>query len=250
MRTFGAVRCGVILAVCTLLGQTEMARAGDLPPSVFEIPAHPTNDAFYCLSANPSCARDPWWMEWTEPTEDQIVSFAGMGVGLVAESRFAEAVNLIRQWDDGSQLLTEAETFGLTIRTGTFSKDPTAIAAYNSSRHEIVFSPDYATSPTWMVAAVLTHELRHIADAGAHAFQAHTPDDCFARELRGYEQEARFMTWFSADLVKQPIPDAQLRESQSSVSRTLVALLSRIGNAPDLAQMVHRDYRVNCISFP
>ena len=57
-----------------------------------------------------------------------------------------------------------------------------------------------------MLAAVISHELRHISDARNRLFQSHISGDCLTRETRAYETEGRFMAWYTEALVGERLP--------------------------------------------
>ena len=55
---------------------------------------------FWCLTANPSCNRDPWWVEWNTLRRTDLVEYR-FAPGLVSEGQFIEAIWLLWQWPQG-----------------------------------------------------------------------------------------------------------------------------------------------------
>ena len=122
-----------------------------------------------------------------------LVPFPVTDTPMTVESRYVEALQVLWSWDEGKDLLNQGSEFGVSVRSGIFETEPTAIASYSTSRRSIQINPRYARAATWMLAAVVSHELRHISDARNRLFQAHISDDCLTRETRAYETEGRFI---------------------------------------------------------
>jgi hypothetical protein len=213
-----------------------------------QVAPYPSDDRFYCVRANPSCARDPWWAEWNELQDPQLVQFSASG--LVAEARFIEAVNLLWQWTEGRALIGEAARHGVVIRAGTFPNHEGVIGAYNSGQRLVLVNPAFVETSTWMVADVLAHELRHAADHRSGTLVRATARDCFAGETRAYQSEQRFLRWLVRDLVRQPIPMQLIRQRLSSADQTLAFNLLRISDAADVGQLVRSDYAESCARYP
>ncbi|HEX3246195.1 MAG TPA: hypothetical protein VHX16_12385 [Chloroflexota bacterium] len=206
--------------------------------------------ASYCAGANPSCGRDPWWLQWNEIQNTDLVSFAVTRTPMTVESRYVEALQVLWSWDEGEDLLTQGSEFGVSVRSGIFETEPTAIASYSTSRRTIQINPRYARAATWMLAAVISHELRHISDARNRLFQSHISGDCLTRETRAYETEGRFMAWYTEALVGERLPVQELRQRVPSEYRGLSELLLRINTAPDASELVRKDYAELCESNP
>ncbi len=206
--------------------------------------------ASYCSDANPSCGRDPWWLQFNELQSTDLVPFGLTRAPLTVESRYLEALHVLWSWEEGQALLGEGSEFGVSIMSGLFAREPTAIASYNSARRSIQINPRYAQAATWMVAAVLSHELQHIADSHNRLYQRHTPEDCLTRETRAYETESRFITWYTQTLVGQTLPVQELRKQSLAEHRGLSDLLIRINSAPDVSELVRKDYAELCVRNP
>jgi hypothetical protein len=204
----------------------------------------------YCTGANPSCGRDPWWLQWNELQGTDLVSFTMTGRPLTAEARYHEALRVLWGWDEGKELLRHGSEFGVAVLSGIFAREPSAIASYSTARRSIQINPRYAQAATWMLAAVISHEMRHISDAYQRLYQAHTVDDCLMRETRAYETESRFITWYTRSVVGEQIPVQQLRQQVRSEHRGLIELLVRISSAPDAAELVRDDYSELCTKSP
>ncbi len=57
---------------------SSMLAAYDRAPQPFAFPiveAPGGDNQFWCLTANPSCTRDPWWVEWNERQTDHLVQY-------------------------------------------------------------------------------------------------------------------------------------------------------------------------------
>jgi hypothetical protein len=206
--------------------------------------------ASYCSEANPSCGRDPWWLQYNELQSSELVSFGGTSTPLTVESRYLEALHVLGTWEEGEALLGEGSKFGVSIMSGLFAREPTAIASYNSARRSIQVNPRYAQAATWMLAAVLSHELQHIADSHNRLYQLHASEDCLTRETRAYETESRFITWYTRTLVGETLPVQELREQSLAEHRGLSDLLIRINSAPDVSELVRKDYAELCARNP
>ncbi|MFN0069862.1 MAG: hypothetical protein ACKVVP_00050 [Chloroflexota bacterium] len=237
---------------CGLLSMASSAQAepGALAPPSYEGFANWTRGPSYCLGANPSCGRDPWWLQWNELQSGDLAQFAHTQSPLTVEARYLEALNLLWEWNEGQELIRNGSDFGVIIESGVFDREPTAIASYNTSRRRISINPGYAPAATWMLAAVLSHELRHISDAHLRAFQGHVTEDCFARETRAYETEARFIHWLSSSMMGGPLPIRELRQQTPPEMRGLSDLLIRISSAPNASELVRRDYAELCVRNP
>jgi hypothetical protein len=169
---------------------------------------------------------------------------------LTAESRYHEALQVLWGWDEGKEILTHGSLYGVAILSGLFPREPTAIASYSTARRSVQINPRYAQAATWMLAAVISHELRHISDAYLRQHQAHKVDDCLMRETRAYETEARFINWYTQSVVGEEIPVDELRREVRSEHRGLSDLLVRISSAPDAAELVRKDYGELCAKHP
>lgn len=204
----------------------------------------------YCVAANPSCGRDPWWLQFNELQGSGLARFDLTGLPLTVEERYMEAVHLLWAWDEGQSLLRDGSEFGVVIQSGVFEREPTAIASYTTSRRQIQINPRYARAATWMLAAVLAHELRHISDAHRRLVQGHVTEQCFARETRAYETETRFIAWYTNEMVRERVPMRELQRQAPPDVRTLAELLVRISSAPDASELVRKDYAEACTRNP
>jgi hypothetical protein len=169
---------------------------------------------------------------------------------LPAEGRYEEALRLLQWWPEGPGLLAAGQEYGVPIVSGIFEREPTAIASYSTARRQIQMNPRYLNTPAWMVAAILSHELQHIADSHRGLNQSHESTACFERETRAYAAEARFVQWLQTDASGERVPVAELRKRATGEGRSLSTLLMRIAEAPDVAELVRQDYAQNCITQP
>jgi hypothetical protein len=211
-----------------------------------QVQPYPSNDRFYCMKRNPSCGRDPWWMEFWDLEDDHPVEFAAVGPGFVSEARYAEAVNLIWQWPEGRFLLNEAARHGVKLRTASSLQFPTAAATYGPSLRLILINPRFVKTSTWMLAGLTVHELKHAADHRAGSFQGLGKEDCHGRERHAYQAQQRYLVWLTHDLVRQPIPMHLVNQHLSPADRELAHTLVRIGRATSVDQLVAEDFARIC----
>ena len=206
----GVVLCSVATVARAEIGSSSISVSVDS----YSVDSNAVGlDGFaYCDVSNPSCGRDPWWLQFNEPQRADLLQFGLTGTTLTVEDRYSEAMRLLWGWGEGQALLHDGSEFGVVVGSGVFDRDPNAIAFYNSARRQIQINPRYARAATWMLAAVLSHELRHISDAYNRKFQGHSTEHCFEREIRAYETEARFISWFTSSVVGERLPVRELRE--------------------------------------
>lgn len=223
-----------LLALTTYVYPQVVASANDAQP--------------WCLSDNPSCARDPWFGEWNEPQQADLVQYQFVGPGLATERRFAEAVRLLWQWPEGRFLLSEAAAHGVAIVTFPDSLSGPAYAAYIPQFRAMYVNRRFTTSPTWMVAAVLGHELKHAADHRGGTRQELDFEDCIAREQVAYQVEARYLQWLAARFQGFPARDLPL-ERLSLDDRMLYLNLHDVATSPDVDADAFSDYREHCAVF-
>jgi hypothetical protein len=206
----------------------------------------PVSDvAPWCLPANPGCGQEPWWMERDQPQQSRLVQYRFVGPGLVTEERFAEAIRLLWQWPEGKFLLREAAAYGVGIVNWPDSISGEVFGAYHPQLRLIRVTGSFAPAPTWMLASVLAHELKHAADHKSGARQAGGYADCIATEQVAYEVENRFMAWLGARFQGLPSPGlAATRLLANDVE--LYRNLHEIATSPDVDAMAEEDYRDTC----
>jgi hypothetical protein len=130
---------------------------------LFVVEPYPSDVAWSCFEANPSCSRDPWWAEWNELQDATHVTYAAVGARFITERRYVEAVDLLWQWPEGKVLLSQADRSGVLVITLDYDQQR-AFATYSPQRKLIAINRRFTTTPTWMIADVLAHELSHAAD--------------------------------------------------------------------------------------
>ena len=246
-RQFASFIAAVVL--CCSVSSSD-AETGALTPPGDQPVFSDLSKISYCAGANPSCGRDPWWLQWNELQSADLASFNLTARPLTAESRYHEALQVLWRWDEGKELLTNGSEYGAAVVSGLFPREPTAIASYNTARRSVQINPRYVEAATWMIAAVISHEMRHISDAYQRLYQAHVQDDCLMRETRAYETESRFIAWYTQSVVGEQIPVQELRKQVRWEHRGLSDLLVRISSAPDAAAMVREDYGELCSKSP
>jgi hypothetical protein len=216
-------------------------------PSSYEFPTiGPPGDPakFTCLERNPSCNRDPWWMEWNELQESNPVQYRFVEPGFTTEARYIEAVWLIWQWPEGQELLKDAGSWGVLVTTAPAS-DSGPFASYRRGLKLIRLNGLFTQSSTWMVADVLAHELKHASDDKAGLFVGNSFSDCITREQRAYSVEQRFLRWVAGRFGGLPSESA-VAASLSSNDLDLYENLATIARAPDVNQLAFEDYQAHC----
>jgi hypothetical protein len=201
---------------------------------------------FPCQKENPSCARDPWWLEWNQLQDSRPVQFSFLGPGLVSERRFVEVVWLLWQWPEGQSLLKQASSNGVALVSAVGGADAGSFAYYQPSRNLVMVNRTFAETSTWMVADIIAHELRHAADWAAGVYTGASPADCVVREQRGYQAEHAYQAWLSGHLGGLPNPAEMLKAKLTSEDYDLYLNLYRLGTAPDVDALAASDYRRIC----
>lgn len=203
-----------------------------------------------CRSSNPSCGRDPWWLEWTEIADSQAAServqFEFLQPGLVSEARYVESVWMLWQWPEGRDLLQRNAAAGLGLVTAPPGTLTDAFAGFSAPRRAIFVNSQFSTAPTWMLTDVIAHEMKHAADARAGVAMDPGAAACLERERRAYQVEADYLTWLAGLVGSLPAPGpavARLSVNHLNLYRSLFS----IGTAADPAQLAERDYRGHCI---
>jgi hypothetical protein len=215
------------------------------PRAIIDPPADDTR--IWCLPANPSCGRDPWWVEWNELQSADLVEYR-FAPGLVSEARYIEAIWLLWQWPQGKDLLREAGSNNVRIVTVEPGALPEAYASYSPFFNRIRVSRDFTEVSTWMLTDVLAHELKHASDDLHGLYQTRTYDDCITVERRAYIIEAQFTRWLSARMGGLPTT-SQVANRLSQRDRQLFANIQTITNAPDPGGLAAQDYRQACTAF-
>lgn len=214
------------------------------PAPRYPLIAPPTDDTrFWCVTANPRCSRDPWWVEWDALQNTEIVEFQ-FAPGLLAQRRFIESIWLVWQWPEGKDLLREAGANGVYVHanTATFSD---AFASYVFPSNEIRFNRTFTETSTWMIADVLAHELKHASDVFQGIAIGRTSADCITREQRAYGVEARFLRWLSARMGGLPsVGDVAVRLSLEDYH--LFTNLEELAYTSNPSAAAARDYRGHC----
>jgi hypothetical protein len=206
----------------------------------------PDETAFPCLRLNPSCARDPWWVEWNEIQGRELVQFSFLPPGFVAEARFIEAIGLLWQWPEGQALLGQAADHGVIVVAADLQRS--AFAAYQASTHLLAVNVAFAETSTWMVSDMLAHELRHVADQQAGIRMAATYADCIEREQGAYQTERRFLLWLAGRFGGLPSPGS-VRARLTPADFALYSNLRSIATSPDVDARALEDYRQSCSRF-
>jgi hypothetical protein len=207
----------------------------------------PASDiAPWCLAENPGCGQQPWWLERDRLHQSRLIQYRFLGPGLVTEQRFAEAIRLLWQWWEGKFLLREAAAHGVAIVTGRHLMSDEIYAAYHPPARRIRVTGEFVPAPTWMLATVLAHELKHAADHRAGARQAEGYENCIAGEQVAYEVEARFLAWLTARF--QELPSPGLAASRLSAHDLDLYLdLHGLASSPDVNALAEEDYHDVCV---
>jgi hypothetical protein len=226
-----------------LLGIPVLPAGASLPA----VSAYAVDTEQRCFNTNPSCARDPWWVEWNELQDASYVRYSAIGTGLVTEARFREAVNLLWQWPEGKDLLRSANQHRVGIVAGTSSES--SYASFRPAFSLIIVNTRFTEVSTWMLADVLGHELRHATDSAQGLWKERSPENCVAAEQSAYSTERRFLVWLSTTLHPDGLPrQSELLRVVSAEDQTLARNLYEIATSGNLSGLVRRDYHETCAS--
>ncbi len=234
------------LALVALLSAAVTAQPAAAQTELLKIDAYADEQHWSCLTANPSCARDHWSLERNELQDDTRVTYVAIGARLTTERRFAEAVNLVWQWQDGKSLLRRADDAGVLVIAFDYDR-PGTFASYSPQRDLITVNRRFVAAPTWMVATVLVHELTHSSDHTLGVNQRSTTEDCLADETAAFDAERRFLVWLTRTLEPQGLPPLERIAANVSQDHALLARnLYELGLSDALPRLVQETYEGAC----
>jgi hypothetical protein len=127
------------------------------------------------------------------------------------------------------------------------SENSDAYATYDDDTNTLEVAYEEMDVPTWMLADLLAHELRHANDLGSQS--THTwvgPAGCFTLEERAYATEQRYMRWLADAYGPLPSASAETDADLSYAADDLYANMMEIDRAPDVVPLVLRDYAETC----
>jgi hypothetical protein len=107
---------------------------------------------------------------------------------LTADRRLLSAITLLRGTTRGGPLLRAAAESGVSIRVGTVP--PRTLGMFRPSTRAVTIGSFVARSSARAQAAVLAHELRHVADWKQGARLLDSTLNCYAREASAFQTEA------------------------------------------------------------
>jgi hypothetical protein len=227
-------------AIAAIALATALFGLAGLP--VIAAEASGSDSTSWCLKTNPSCGRDPWWAEWSQPQQSQLVPYPLLAPGFVSEERFVEVVRLLWQWPEGKALLETAAEHDVLIVAGAESG---AYASYSPQSQRIQLNERFTETSTWMVADVIAHELKHASDHAAGKFDSASYSDCITREHRAYAVEQRFLYWIWNRFGGFPSRD-QVVDHLTAEDLELYDNLMTISYSTDLGPLVAHDYLGHC----
>jgi hypothetical protein len=243
--TLPTVTASPTATVVTPTATRTLANSVPTEPLFYPTIGEPPDDLqIWCLSWNPSCGRDPWWVTWSEPQDSDRVDYT-FAPGFWSESRYVEAVWLIWQWQEGKELIRQAGQHEVALITLPDRIIPEAFAAYAPQLDAVGVNRRFTEASTWMIADVIAHELQHAADDYNGAFADRTVTHCITREQRAYEVESRFMSWITQRMGGLPTRN-EVRDRLSEEDFVLFLNITAIADAPDPAALATRDYRESC----
>jgi hypothetical protein len=205
----------------------------------------------WCLAPNTSCEDGPWWQAQSERTTVRLrqatATYVGLD-GLTSDPDFGEAVRLLWQWPEGRRELIAAADRGVTIVQGPHrpSANTDSFATYQESTLTIEVAYEDMDVPTWMVADLLAHELRHANDLGLPGDMWSSRQGCFTLEERAYATEQRYMTWLANRFGPLPSDAAETDAELSYAADDLYANMMHLNNTDDIAAQVRIDYANAC----
>jgi hypothetical protein len=209
------------------------------------------NSGAWCLAPNTSCTDGPWWQAQSERTSGRLrqatATYAGLD-GLTSDPDFGEAVRLLWQWPEGRQALIGAADRGVQMVQGPRhpSGETDSFATYEEDTRTIEVAYEDMDVPTWMLADLLAHELRHANDLGSLDQSWDGSAGCFALEERAYSTEQRYMAWLAGRFSKLPSASAELDAGLSYAADDLYTNMLQIDGAANIHDLVHEAYAGTC----
>src|SRR5207244_4239442 len=125
-------------------------------------------------------------------------------------------------------------------------EDSDSFATYEDDTRIIEVAYEDMDVPTWMLADLLAHELRHANDRGLPDSMLADTSGCFALEERAYTTEQRYMDWLVARFGALPSAEAESEADLSYAADTLYANMMQIYQTEDMAALVEADYAGTC----
>ncbi len=184
-------------------------------------------------------------MERNEGQSSDYVQYGLIGPGFITEARYLEAIRLLWSWPEGSELLMDAGEHGVSVNTASGDHLADAFGSYSAFLTQVMVHPDYVRSPTWLMAAVLAHELQHAADGRAQLHTGRFFEDCIAREQRAFETERRFVHWLTERFGELPtLGQASARYSHDELG--LFLNVTAVARSADITPLVMLEYEARC----
>jgi hypothetical protein len=153
-----------------------------------------------------------------------------VGPGLVAEARYADAIQLLWQWDEGRELLSNAGDRSVTIETIIGYQFPFQTAHFRPGDRRIRVGHEAVDQPVWVIAAILAHELTHASDDEITLEASPRRSECLQAESRAYGANIRFVTWLEEQF--GPLPSFD--DASALLSPRSIAAMETF-TSPDLA---------------
>jgi hypothetical protein len=237
-------RLGLPVAIVNLLlfGLAPLANAASAPLSL-------PDGTNWCLPSNSSCTDDIWWQVHSERASGRLPTATFVGLdGLKTDPEFAEAIRLLWLWPEGRDELLGAAGRGVQIVEGPRQArdDSDAFATYQESTRTIEIAYEELDTPTWMIADLLAHELRHANDLRKGEDAWDSVAGCFGLEGRAYATERRYMRWLANTFGPLPSADAEQDAYLSDAADELYANLMRIYDSSNVTRLAQRDYADTC----
>jgi hypothetical protein len=204
----------------------------------------------WCLAPNTSCADGPWWQAQSDRGSlhsPPLSTFAGLD-GLRADPDFGEAVRLLWEWPEGRKELVGAAKHGVRIVQGPrhSSGDSDSFATYDDDTLTVEVAYEDMDVPTWMLADLLAHELRHANDISQSPGGWEGASGCFSLEERAYATEQRYMTWLKSRFGTLPSAGAEYDAELSYAADDLYSNMMELDQEADVVALVHHDYATTC----
>ena len=210
------------------------------------IDPYPTDREWGCFVTNPSCGRDPWWVEHNELQDDTSVTYSAIGSHFVTERRFDESVDLLWQWPEGKALLQQADSSAVSVISLSYDRQK-AFATYSPQRKLIAINSRFTAVPTWMQADVIAHELSHASDDAHGVNQEQTSAACLVGETTAILVQQRFLVWLTRTLEPEGLPSIAVISGRLSAEQAQLARsLYEIGFSTDIPSLVRREYGGTC----
>ena len=173
-------------------------------------------------------------MSFAETPPAGRCQYAFLSRSFVTDCALAEAVVNAALWPEGKALLEDAAAWGVTIRVVPQASLPRdAGAVYQSGARQVLIGDRWYRLSTWMVSAIVVHELRHARQDQ----QGQLHGSCREVETPAYQATADYVRWLAGRMGGLPSID-EVRQHLSADDVRFFELLHQLVTTPGLHSLV------------